>query len=118
MGRWGGVALAVVLTSGCAWDAPPPPRHSEAMEASARMLAKLDHLEAELDGQAAELQVFQVLVDRHGHAQQLACKVTDEHLAEIQRLALKERRKVQRRRHGRGRLLSQARTSGEKLVQR
>jgi hypothetical protein len=66
---------------------------SEALERSARLLAKLDQLEADLHSQATELLISSELEERHGTATQLACRVTDDHLQEIHRLALAQERK-------------------------
>jgi len=66
---------------------PAAPRQSEAMERSARILRALDRLEADLHSGEAESFTYSELVRRHSAAEQIACKVTDEHVAEIHRLA-------------------------------
>ena len=82
-----------------ACSAPHPSRRlSEAMERSARMLRQLDALEADLHQGAAETDTYAELVARHGQAEQMACKVTDEHVAEISRLqAVQEARMAGKR---------------------
>ena len=64
----------------------PAPRQSEAMERSARMLKRLAALEADLHSGDAEVATYSELVHRHSRTEQIACKVTDEHVAEISRL--------------------------------
>jgi hypothetical protein len=76
----------------------PAPRHSEAMERSARMLRQLDRLEADLHGNAVQGEIYGELVDRHGRAEQLACQVTTEHVQEIHRLAIAQQEKIQQKR--------------------
>jgi hypothetical protein len=96
MGRAAAGVLVAVLVSACAGErqAPVP---SEALERSARLLAKLDQLEADLHAQTTELLISNELEDRHGTATQLACRVTDDHLAEIHRLASAQERKMHER---------------------
>lgn len=72
----------------------PPPRHSQAMEASAKMLAQLDKLESELATTSGDNLTNAVLVERHAHAEQIACRVTDEHVQEIHRLDLAQQKKI------------------------
>jgi hypothetical protein len=96
MGRGAAVAIVIVLTAACAGERQAPVR-SEALERSARLLAKLDQLEADLHAQTAELLLSGELEDRHGTATQLACRVTDDHLQEIHRLALAQERKQHER---------------------
>ena len=79
------VLLLVMVAASCARTAPVP-RQSEAMERSARMLKQLEALEADLHSGDAEVATYSELVRRHTRTEQLACKVTDEHLAEISRL--------------------------------
>ncbi len=78
--------LLVMTTAACVGTAPAP-RHSEAMERSARMLAALDRLEADLHSRDAEMATYSELIERHSQTQQIACKVSDEHLGDIARLA-------------------------------
>ena len=80
-----GLLIAMALLA-CA-RTPPAPRQSEAMERSARILAKLDALEADLHNGAVEAAVYKELVERHAHTEQIACKVTDGHVGDIERLA-------------------------------
>jgi len=77
--------LLVVAAAACVRTAPAP-RQSEAMERSARMLKQLEALEADLHSGDAEVATYSELVRRHTRTEQLACKVTDEHVAEISRL--------------------------------
>ena len=56
------------------------------MERSARMLKQLEALEADLHSGDAEVATYSELVRRHRRTEQIACKVTDEHVAEISRL--------------------------------
>jgi len=78
------------------------PRVSEALERSARMLAKLDQLEADLHDEGSKLAVYGELEQRHSQTSQIACQVADEHVQEIHRLAMaqekKQQEKVRRRR--------------------
>jgi hypothetical protein len=79
------VLLLVAAAVACAKTAPAP-RQSEAMERSARMLKRLEALEADLHSGDAEVATYSELVRRHTRTEQLACKVTDDHVAEISRL--------------------------------
>ena len=68
----------------------------------ARILRQLDRMEAELHTANGEINTYSELVQRHGQTQQMACRVTDEHLQEIHRLAEAQQRKRQektRKRH-------------------
>lgn len=94
MARIGIVLLA--LAAACGANKPAWQR-SDALERSARMLRQLDKLEADLHDTDAQTMTYAVLVDRHGQAEQMACKVTDEHVAEIHRLAEAQLRKQQER---------------------
>ncbi len=88
-----------------ACSAPHPSRRlSEAMERSARMLRQLDALEADLHQGAAETDTYAELVARHGQAEQMACKVTEEHVEEIHRLAAAQQEKIRERRAHRKKL--------------
>lgn len=91
-------AMAVV---GCGISRPPAPRQSGAMERSARMLRQLDKLEADLHAEDAQTGVYAELVERHGHAQEIACKVSDEHVQEIHRLDLAMQQKIEQKRQDR-----------------
>ncbi|HTO98238.1 MAG TPA: hypothetical protein VMK66_14415 [Myxococcales bacterium] len=64
------------------------------MERSARILRQLDRLEADLHQGNAETATYAELVDRHQRAEQMACKVTDEHVQEIHRLAMAQEEKM------------------------
>lgn len=97
--RWaGGFVVTMICAVGCGHSAAPAPRQSEAMERSARMLRQLDKLEADLHAEDARTGVYAELVERHGHAQEIACKVTDEHVQEIHRLAALQQQKIQQKR--------------------
>jgi hypothetical protein len=96
MGRATFLGAVILAAVGCAQ--PPAPRHSAAMESSARMLKQLDALESALATNEAENVTYAVLVDRHGKAEQMACHVTDEHIQEIQRLDMAQRKKIEEKR--------------------
>jgi hypothetical protein len=98
----------VVLLWACA-ERPREGQRGEALERSARLLAKLDQLEADLHQQNAQLFVAGELEERHSSASQIACQVTDDHIQEIHRLALAQERKIQERTRKRN-ALAQART--------
>jgi hypothetical protein len=98
MGRTG---LLLVLAAGACAQTVPEPRQSEAMERSARILRQLDRLEADLHTGDAEMATFAELVRRHTRTEQLACKVTDEHVAEIHRLAAAQEAKMAHKRQER-----------------
>jgi len=87
-----GLVLAVAMAA-CSRTAPEP-RESEAMERSARVLRALDRLEADLHNGETETFTYSELVRRHSATEQIACKVTDEHVAEIHRLAEAQERKM------------------------
>ena len=95
------ILVTAMCAVGCGMSRPPAPRHSEAMERSARMLRQLDRIEADLHAEDAQTGVFAVLVERHGHAQEVACKVSDEHVQEIHRLDLAMQQKIQQKRQDR-----------------
>jgi len=80
-------SLLLVMAAGACVGTAPAPRQSEAMERSARMLAALDRLEADLHSRDAEMATYSELIERHSQTQQIACKVTDEHVLDIARLA-------------------------------
>jgi hypothetical protein len=74
------------------------------LEKSARILRQLERLEADLHTANSEIGTYSELVQRHGRTQEVACRVTDDHLQEIHRLAEAQQRKKQeksRRRHTR-----------------
>ena len=102
----GGLLIAFVLTA-CSMQTPRR-QPSEAMERSARILKQLDRLEADLHTSNGDTQLFADLVERHGQAQQIACKVTDEHVEEIHRLAAAQEYKLQLKKAGRLRLHKKA----------
>ena len=81
-----GLFVAAMALSACVRSSPAP-RHSEALERSERILRQLDALEADLHHGSAEMATYAELVERHARTEQIACKVTDEHVNEIQRLA-------------------------------
>jgi hypothetical protein len=96
--RGAGFLVVALSAMACGLSRPPAPRQSEAMERSARMLKQLDRMEADLHQTDAEADTYAVLVERHGHAQEIACKVTDEHVAEIHRLDMLQQEKIAARR--------------------
>jgi hypothetical protein len=98
----GGLVLTLVLAA-CSVQAPRR-TPSEAMERSARILKALDRLEADLHQSNGEAELYSELVERHGQAQEIACKVTDEHVQEIHRLAAAQEYKLEQKRLGRLRL--------------
>ena len=87
-----GLMLAMALAACVRTTAEP--RQSDAMERSARMLRALDRLEADLHNGESESFTYSELVRRHSAAEQIACKVADEHVAEIHRLAEVQERKM------------------------
>jgi hypothetical protein len=89
--------LLMVAMLACSRTAPAP-RQSEAMERSQRILRALDRLEADLHNGETETFTYSELVRRHTAAEQVACKVTDEHVAEIHRLAAIQEEKMARKR--------------------
>jgi len=97
----------VLLLAACAREAAVR-RSSEALERSARILARLDQLEADLHDEGSKLVVYGELEQRHGQASQIACQVSDEHLQEIHRLAMVQERKQQQK-NGKHRAVAQAR---------
>jgi hypothetical protein len=86
----------ILATVGCAQQ--PAPRHSAAMDVSARMLKQLDSLESSLATAESENVTYAVLVDRHASAEQMACHVTDEHVQEIHRLDMAQQKKLEQKR--------------------
>ena len=93
--------MTAICAVGCGMSRPPAPQRSEAMERSARMLRQLDRLEADLHAEDAQTFVYAELVERHGHAQEVACKVSDEHIQEIHRLDLAMQQKIQQKKQDR-----------------
>ena len=89
--------IVTMATLACA-QTTPAPRQSEAMERSQRILRALDRLEADLHSGTTETFTYAELVQRHSAAEQVACKVTDEHVAEIQRLAAIQEERMARKR--------------------
>ena len=81
------LGLGVTLLLGACAKEAAAPLPSDAMERSARILARLDQLEADLHDEGSKLAVYGELEQRHGQTSQIACQVSDEHLQEIHRLA-------------------------------
>jgi predicted metalloenzyme YecM len=107
MGRAIGCGILLLLAACARAQAP---RQSDAMERSARLLARLDQLEADLHQQDAELYLNSELEFRHGQAEQIACQVTSDHVKEIHRLAALQEEKRREKAHKKGRTIAQART--------
>ncbi|TMA30576.1 MAG: hypothetical protein E6J88_05565 [Deltaproteobacteria bacterium] len=95
-----GILLLTMVLAACSVQAPRR-TPSEAMERSARILRQLDRLEADLHESDSETQTYAELVQRHARAQEIACKVTDEHVSEIHRLAVAQEEKLQQKRQSR-----------------
>jgi hypothetical protein len=93
--------LLLVLAAAACGRSAPAPRQSEAMERSARILRQLERLEADLHQGDAEMVTYSELVRRHTQTEQMACKVTDEHVLEISRLAAIQEARMQARREDR-----------------
>jgi hypothetical protein len=110
MGRAGLVVIMLGMSGACVRQSAP--WKSDALERSARMLQKLDKLEADLHQGQSEIATFTDLVDRHGRAEQIACKVTDEHVDEIHRLAVAQQQKIEQKRHPKKKVVAMARTVG------
>jgi uncharacterized protein YlxW (UPF0749 family) len=110
MGRAGLVVIMLGMSGACVRQSAP--WKSDALERSARMLQKLDKLEADLHQGQSEIATFTDLVDRHGRAEQMACKVTDEHVDEIHRLAVAQQQKIEQKRHPKKKAVAMARTVG------
>jgi hypothetical protein len=93
---------AILLAFGLAACGGSHPAHTQdGLERSARLLRQLDRLEADLHGVQAESLTYSVLVERHARAEQMACKVTDEHVADITRLQALQQVKLEQRRQSR-----------------
>jgi uncharacterized membrane protein YccC len=84
-----------LMVAACARESAPRP--SDALERSARMLAKLDQLEADLHEESTKLAVYDELDQRHRKASQIACQVTEEQMRDVHRLAEVQERKQQRK---------------------
>jgi hypothetical protein len=110
MGRVVICGVLVVLAA-CARVEAPSTRQSEALERSARLLARLNQLEADLHQQDAEIFLTSELEWRHGQAQQIACQVTNDHVKEIHRLAVIQEEKRREKAHKKGRAIAQARSA-------
>ena len=96
-----------LLMAACAKEAAAP-RASEALDRSARILARLDQLEADLHDERSKLALYGELEQRHGQTSQIACQVADEHVEEIHRLAMAQEKKQQEKTRRR-RTVAQAR---------
>jgi hypothetical protein len=108
MGRMG-VVLILAMSAACM--RPSAPWKSDALERSARMLEKLDKLEADMHQGESEIATFGELVERRNHAEQIACKVTNEHVEEIHRLAVAQQQKIEQKRHAKKKAVAMARRS-------
>ena len=95
-----GILLLTMVLAACSVQAPRR-TPSEAMERSARMLRQLDRLEADLHNAEGENLTYAVLVERHGQAEQIACKVAEDHVADITRLQALQERKIELKRQAR-----------------
>ena len=117
MGRAVICGVLVVLAA-CARAEAPSPRQSEALERSAKLLARLDQLEADLHQQDAEIFLTSELEWRHGQAQQIACQVTSDHVKEIHRLAVLQEEMQREKAKGRkkGKVVAQARVAKPRLA--
>lgn len=100
------IALALSMVAAACGANAPAWQPSDALERSARMLRQLDRLESDLHHGEAESLTYAVLVERHAEAEQMACKVTDEHVQEIHRLAEAQERKLQERQVRRKKLVA------------
>jgi hypothetical protein len=115
MGRGVICGILVVLAACARAEAP---RQSDAMERSAKLLARLDQLEADLHQQNAEIFLTSELEWRHGQAQQMACQVTNDHVREIHRLASlqEEKRREKAKARKKGKAVAQARVAKPRLA--
>jgi hypothetical protein len=102
-----GLGMTLLLAA-CVREPAAQPRTSEALERSARILAKLDQLEADLHDEGSKLAVYGELEQRHSQASQVVCQVSDEHVQEIHRLAMAQEKKQQEKAKKR-RVMAQAR---------
>ena len=114
-----GLGVTLLLLA-CAKESAAPPRTSEALERSARMLTKLDQLEADLHEEGSKLAVYGELEQRHSQTSQIACKVTDEHVQEIHRLDMAQQEKIKEKRETRRKrkLVAQVLRHGRTLASR
>ena len=112
MGRAIIVGVLLVLAACARTQAP---RQSDAMERSARLLERLDQLEADLHQQDAHLFLASELEWRHGQVAQVACRVSEDHLREIHRLASAQEEKQRERSHKR-KAIAQARTKAPRIA--
>src|SRR3954471_6791032 len=102
----------LVVFAACARAQAPSPRQSDALERSAKLLARLDQLEADLHQQDAQIFLTSELEWRHGQASQIACQVTGDHVREIHRLAVMQKEKRREKAsHKKPRAIAQARTT-------
>src|SRR4051794_17636314 len=110
------VCGVLLVLAACA--RPQPPRQSDVMERSAKLLERLDQLEADLHQQDAEIFLTSELQYRHGQAQQIACQVTNDHVKEIHRLAVlqEEKRRDKAKGHKKGKVVAQARAPKTRLA--
>ncbi|HET7785998.1 MAG TPA: hypothetical protein VFL36_08500 [Myxococcales bacterium] len=76
------------------------------------MLQKMDKLEADLHQGQSEIATFGELVERHNRAEQIACKVTDEHVQDIHRLAMAQQLKMEKKRQQKKKVVALARHPG------
>jgi hypothetical protein len=60
------------------------------------MLEALDRLEAELHSRDAEMATYSELLRRRSRTEQIACKVTDDHVDDIARLAAVQEERMAR----------------------
>src|SRR5712691_1565509 len=104
-----GLGMTLLLAA-CAKEAAAP-RTSEALERSARMLARLDQMEADLHDEGSKLAVYGELEQRHSQTSQIACQVADEHVREIHRLAMAQQQKKQQEKASKRRAVAQARVT-------
>jgi len=84
------------------------PRASEALERSARMLAKLDQMEADLHDEGSSWPCTARWSSGTARRHRSACQVADEHVQEIHRLAMAQQKKQQERRASAARSLRPA----------
>jgi hypothetical protein len=89
-----GAALGGALFAGCA---RPPPHRSDALQRSRAFLERAARLEAELQSQNGELDLFAELGARRQEATALTCEVAQAHLREITRLDEAQRKKRRER---------------------
>ena len=96
-----GAVLGGLVICLAACESRPAWKPSDALERSARVLKHLDRLEADLHGSEAETLTYNVLVQRHAQATEFACKVSQEHVQDIERLAAIQERKIEQKRAAR-----------------